>query len=78
MSLYAKTRHKRAIKALGFVLTLGTSEAWNGLIIVLMARLKPEERAKLAYASLVTLDDEQAYKIANAALYGIYEGEPVR
>ncbi|WP_147419670.1 hypothetical protein [Sulfitobacter guttiformis] len=78
MSLYAKDRHKRAAKALGFVLTLGTSEAWSGLIIVLLARLKPEERAKLAYASLMTLEDDQAYQIANAALYGVYKGELVR
>jgi hypothetical protein len=49
------------------VLTLGTTAAWHGLTIVLMARLTDEERVALAYAALMALSDEHASAVAEVA-----------
>lgn len=53
---------------LGYVLTLGTQDAWCGLVPVLMARLTVEERANLATMALKALDRDDAMKATEAAL----------
>lgn len=75
MTLYAKDEHKRAAKSLGYVLTAGTSDAWEGFATILKARLTKGERQALAMAALVTLDDDTAYRTASAALFGVLDGE---
>jgi hypothetical protein len=75
MSLYAKDRHKRASKSLGYVLTMATPDAWEGFVLVLKARLTTGERQALAMAALVTLDDDTAYRTASAAVFGVLDGE---
>lgn len=67
MSKWAKDRHKKVARAIGFALTLGTESAWHGITIVLMARLSDEERAALAFAALMSLSDEHAAAVAEAA-----------
>lgn len=68
MSKWAKDRHKKVARAIGFALTLGTESAWHGITIVLMARLSDEERAALAFAALMSLSDEHAAAVAEAAV----------
>tara|TARA_R110002111_G_scaffold141126_1_gene207199 strand:- start:491 stop:994 length:504 start_codon:yes stop_codon:yes gene_type:complete len=75
MSLYADDNHKRAAKSLGYVLTAGTSDAWEDFVLILKARLTKGERQALAMAALVTLDDDTAYLTASMALFGVLDGE---
>lgn len=75
MNLFAEDRHKRAAKAFGYVLTVANSEAWEGFVTVLTARLTVGEREALACAALVTLDDDTAYRAASMALFGVLDGE---
>jgi hypothetical protein len=78
MSLYAKDQHTRIAKAIGYALTLGTSKAWEGLSLILMARLSKAERAALAYSALISLDEDTAYRTASVALFGVLNGEVVQ
>lgn len=78
MSLYAKEAHTRLAKAIGFALAIGTSKAWEGLSLVLVARLTKAERAALAYAALISLDDDTAYRTASVALFGVINGEALQ
>ena len=75
MSLYAKDGHKSIVTAISFALTLGTAKAWEGLSLILMARLTKAERAALAYSALISLDDDTAYRTASVALFGVMDGE---
>lgn len=75
MSLYSMDAHKRVATAISYALTLGTSKAWEGLSLILMARLSKAERAALAYSALISLDDDTAYKTASVALFGVMNGE---
>lgn len=60
---------------MGFALTLGTFEAWQGFGFILAARLSKQERAALAYAALSSLGADDGYRVASAALFGTYQGE---
>ncbi|RFP86345.1 hypothetical protein DZK27_14760 [Rhodobacteraceae bacterium 63075] len=60
--------HLKVVRMLGYVLTLGTQDAWWGLVPVLMARLTVEERAALAFMALKALDRDDATMTAEAAL----------
>ncbi len=53
---------------LGYVLTLGTQDAWFGLVPVLVARLTVAERVSLAFMALKALDADDATLTAKAAL----------
>jgi len=68
MSLYAKDRHQRAAKMLGYCLTLETPDAWNGFSLVASLRLTPNERAALALAALNSLEPDEAEMTAAAAI----------
>ena len=61
-------RHRRVLRALEGVLIDGTSRAWHGMTLVLMARLSVPERASLAFASLQALPPEIGQMTAEAAL----------
>lgn len=60
--------HLKVVRTLGYVLTLGTEEAWRGLVPVLRARLTVDERAALACSALKALNREDAVMIAGSAL----------
>jgi hypothetical protein len=77
MSKYGKDGHKRVAKMLGYSLTLGDAAAWHGFTIVLLARLTEPERAALAFATLNSLNHNNAYKTASVALFGTLNGEVV-
>lgn len=49
-------RHLRATKALGYVLTADSADAWAGLAAILSVRLDPRERAALTFAAAARLD----------------------
>lgn len=75
MDMYGKHGHKRIAKMLGYVLTLGRVSDWHGFTISLLANLSEAERAALAYASLNSLDPDNAYKTASLSLFGTLNGE---
>jgi hypothetical protein len=74
MSLYAKDGHKRVATMLGYALTLGTEDAWWGLVPVLTARLTEAERVSLAFMALNSLDHDTAYMTASVVLFGVLHG----
>lgn len=75
MSKWAQPAHKKAANCLGYALTLGSYEAWANVAFVWAARLSKNERAALAYAALLSLDDDTAYRTASAVLFGTRHGE---
>ena len=66
MSLYAKDRHQRAAKMLGYALT--NPELWAATGLVWAVRLTPNERAALAFAALNSLEPDDAERTAAAAI----------
>lgn len=75
MSKWGKPGHKSIAKSLGYALTVGTEAAWRGFTIILLARLTEHERAALAFATLNSLDHNNAYMTASVALFGVLDGE---
>jgi len=69
---------ERAVRSIGYALTLNTSQAWEGLSLILEARTTTRERAALAYAALKALDDDTAYRTASVAIFGTLNGEAVQ
>lgn len=59
---------KRVSRSIGFAAWLDESDAWLGLPAVFSARLKPHQRAALAYAALTSLSPEHAELTASAAI----------
>jgi hypothetical protein len=59
---------KRVSKSLGYTLWLDTFEDWDGLSLILRARLTDRQRAALAFMALKALDYDQAVMAAEAAL----------
>lgn len=49
-----------------YSLTLGDRDAFRGLTVVLAARLTPLERAELARAALLSLEDEEYLMLTEA------------
>ena len=67
---FVKPAHKSAARMFGYALTLGTEADWWEFSAVIYARLTRKERAALAYAALMALDEDDAYNTAHAALFG--------
>lgn len=59
---------KRTSRAIGYAALLDTSDAWLGLPTIMSARLKPHQRAALAYAALKSLSPEHAEMTASAVI----------
>ncbi|MGR3624873.1 MAG: hypothetical protein ACU0A0_01135 [Limimaricola sp.] len=55
---------------LGYTLTLGDFDAWDGFTQFLIAKLKPVERGALAWAALRSLEPEHAEATAETVLGG--------
>ncbi|MEO9648509.1 MAG: hypothetical protein ABJG04_00595 [Roseobacter sp.] len=70
-----KSGHDRAVRSFGYALTLDTSHGWEGLSIILSARTTTRERAAIAYAALISLEEDVAYLTASAAIFGTLNGE---
>lgn len=70
MSLYAKSKHKRAAKALGYALTVDSEPAWLAASAIWQARLTPQETASMAWAALAATEPALAQEVASAALRG--------
>ncbi|MBT9385636.1 hypothetical protein KM176_17325 [Pseudooceanicola sp. CBS1P-1] len=62
-------RHKRATRMLGYALTLGSPDAWQGVITVWAARLDFTELAGVAFAALRALPSDTREAAARAALF---------
>ncbi|WP_424991452.1 hypothetical protein [Fluviibacterium sp. S390] len=65
---YMRPAYKSISRALGYSLTLGTSEAWAAFSTIAAHRLSLEDRAGMAFATLSSLDPAQAEQVAAAAL----------
>ncbi len=53
-------------RMLTYTLTLADLEAWRGLTKVLACRLSPQERAELARAALLSLEDRELAAVVAA------------
>ena len=62
-----KPEHLKAARVVGYALTLGNAEAWQGFARWAAMRLEVEERAALAWAALRSLDAETAALTVEAA-----------
>ena len=70
MSLYAKDRHKRAARIVGYALTADDPAIWVQTAWLLGHRLSTMELASLAYAAMRALDPEAREMVFNAAQWG--------
>jgi hypothetical protein len=59
---------KRVSRSLGFALWLEGTDDWLGFSLILRVRLTARQRAALAYAALLSQDDEDARLTAETAL----------
>lgn len=70
MSRHVDPAHKRAVRAMGYALTLGDTGTWILAGGVWSVRLTHRERVCVAYTALLTLPDDMAAEVASAALSG--------
>ncbi|WP_282129523.1 hypothetical protein, partial [Roseobacter litoralis] len=68
MSLYAKDAHKAVARVVGYVLTLGDTGIFMALSDVMALRLDSHERAAIAFASLRSMNEDDAVKTIDAYL----------
>ncbi len=61
---------KRVSRSVGYALLLDTFEDWDGLSLILRARLSDRQRAALAFMALNSLDQDDATLTAETALSG--------
>ncbi|GGL80322.1 hypothetical protein [Wenxinia marina] len=67
-SALAKREHVRASRMLGFALTTHDFDGWDAFALVCAARLTASERAAMAWASLRSLDPDDAMAVVMTAL----------
>ncbi|MGR3493111.1 MAG: hypothetical protein ACU0DW_13725 [Shimia sp.] len=58
LKAYMTSPHKRVARAVGFALCSGETTAFDALSAILSHRLAPEERVKLAWASLLAVEPD--------------------
>ncbi|MFN3823584.1 MAG: hypothetical protein ACK4RN_06355 [Pseudorhodobacter sp.] len=68
LSKYMKPDHKRMSRMLGYALTLGSPEAWQGFRRVAQVRMTEAERAMMAFFMLNTISRDHAESISGFAL----------
>lgn len=68
ISTAMKPAHLRAVRALGYTLTLGDPVAWWDFSSIIASRLTVDERTALAFMALKSLDNEAAHLVAEAAI----------
>lgn len=69
--------HKRAVRMFGYALVGGDETSWLLFSNVIRARTTVLERGALTFASLNSLDVEQAEMTAVAAIFGPSAGSPL-
>jgi hypothetical protein len=62
--------YQSVAKSIGYALTLEHPDAWQGLPVILRARLDERERGMMAYTSLRAMDADNAAAVARAFLGG--------
>jgi hypothetical protein len=62
------TPHATVAQAVANTLSLGDLESYTGLFVILRARLTPQERRRLAWATLMRCDDEEVEDVAKTVL----------
>ncbi len=67
MSKFARPAHKSAARSLGYALTTGDEAGWASFTALIYMRLSVKERAALAYAALMALDEREADLVAEVA-----------
>lgn len=65
VSAHIPNNIKRVSKSVGYAIWL---QRWQGLSLILRARLEPQDRAALAFMALQSLDHDDACMTADAAL----------
>lgn len=63
MSKYARQRHKKAARMLGFALTLDSSYGWHAFRYSIGVQLSDHERAALALMALGSLTEEHSFAV---------------
>lgn len=70
LSKFAKDRHKRACRMVGYALTADDPAIWHQTAAILAHRLSTRELASVAYAALRALDPEAREMVFGAAQWG--------
>ena len=76
MSRHAKPSHKGMARSLGYAPTLGDRQGWATFCLTAYRKLTTHERAAMAYASLMALDEDQAQIVAATALETFRPNDP--
>jgi hypothetical protein len=67
---HMRPAYQSVAKSIGYALTLEHPDAWQGLPVILRARLDERERGMMAYTSLRAMDADNAAAVAGAFLGG--------
>ena len=70
MSLYAKDRHKRVCRMLGYALTLDEPDIWQAMGMVFLKRLTGLEIASIAYLALDLMTPQDRELVLEAVEVG--------
>lgn len=70
MARHMQPRHRRAVKAIGFALTLDSATCWGSTGEILALRLTPRERVAMTVALLAALPQADAETAIHAGLGG--------
>ncbi|MCB1333272.1 MAG: hypothetical protein KDK26_06370 [Roseivivax sp.] len=76
-STLIKPQYLKVVRSLGYALTLGDADAWIAFSQILVARLADQERAAVAYAALMSLDDPATALAVAETVLGRGTGIPV-
>jgi hypothetical protein len=74
---FIRPAHAAVARDLAYALTLADRDTWRGFTTVLMARLQPEERAELARAALLSVDDSDLAAVTAALVPCDGAGPPI-
>jgi len=70
MLKFGNQAHNSVARSIGYALTGGAEADWWTFSANIFARLTRSERAALAYAALMAMDERDAHDTASAALFG--------
>ncbi|TKA98556.1 hypothetical protein FAZ78_00425 [Cereibacter changlensis] len=70
MAAFAKDRHKRACRMLGYALTLDDPGTWGQTTLILSHRLTGMELVSLAFAAMRALEPDAREAVFTAAQWG--------
>lgn len=67
---HMRPAYQSVATSIGYALTLEHPDAWQGLPVILRARLDERERGMMAYTSLRAMDADNAESVVRAAMGG--------